>query len=357
MARPSNFDPNAPICPHSIRRVRVEQIPLPLGSNSREGCTVCHEDWGTVYDGIATRPRLLRHCDHAICETCFVSWRTHSIGCHWTPCRNLRGSAPLNLAGCQDCHNWATRFEAQNQKFVIIALPEILWLIADEIKMLGDDDSYFQIPPHQMKQLTREWRTQLKDYRSQYYRWDDLAEILDPFRGADLDPNEVIRDYGNLLGNLPSTMVSLQTRGYVAPDPTIAIDFPYGIEPWLSTVIRHVLHELSRREGFWAQYEEVGGIGVSDPDRPREGTLRNTEYLGYVKRIDTHRVGADGHRRYRVQYVGYTLRGEGTWLSRCDIYEPIVQRYNAARGLPDSDYDDDDEDDEEDEDEMMTDVD
>lgn len=108
-------------------------------------------------------------------------------------------------------------------KIVLIVRDDMIVDILAELTELRNDHTFFRISPAAKKLLTRNWRAYLRSFRGQFHRSYDLAELLDPFRGAEIDHEKVLQVYdtGNLLQPMPDPVA----HGYLAPDPLLADDF------------------------------------------------------------------------------------------------------------------------------------
>jgi hypothetical protein len=210
---------------------------------------------------------------------------------------------------------------------------DIIEDILAELTELRNDSRFFYIPPAAKKALTKHWRTYLHNFGGQFHRSHDLAELLDPFRGAEIDHKEVLEvfDTGSLLQPMPDPVA----RGYLAPDILSANEFPNGVEPWISTVLRTTFWKMSDEEGIEVPVNSNGVyLRRHHPEDfvDEDGTWHED---WPVKKILQHRFGVGGEVEYKVQWLGHTQSDGNEWRCAEEFGWPnIWKKYNRLHGLP-----------------------
>ena len=326
-------------CPHTVV-ILWSKADLPAQAD-QDSCPVCAVDWFATVNGRIAVPIIISHCGHVVCRTCFSTQRATTLACVFPP-RWCPGNAPLNLDHCGECRDWVARGFATPgpTKRVLTVCDSLLEIIIDELTDLRKDSRFFHIPAAQKKSLVKYWCGYLYDFGGQYHRCNDLAEMLDPFRGAEIDHNEVIQIYGT--SNVLAPMPDPSRHGYLLQNPALAAEFPNGVEPWISTVLRSVFKKMSDEEGEDVE-EKEHGIFLLRHELHAEAYLDdNGEWMDDwpVKQVLGHRFDQDGEIEYEVQYLGFTHHVQNDWRRPEEFrLDTIWKKYNHLHGLPIPDED------------------
>ncbi|KAF2867927.1 hypothetical protein BDV95DRAFT_610363 [Massariosphaeria phaeospora] len=324
--------PAEPDCPHTITRVRNKKA-LPTNAEQDE-CPICLVEWfGKDADGKTVRP-IVMHCEarHVICKDCFNTHRASHIACPFR-CPEL----PLNITGCEKCGEWSTAHIAAQQpampdKRVISLRKDMAAELADELTELKDDSGFFKMSVALKRELVRYWRTVLEDHDAQYHRWHDLALMLDPLRGSDVDQAAALEKYATLA----KPMRNPRARGYLPKNPDIAKSFPSGKEPWITTMLRTMCKRWSDQFSVLVRHDLHGEIS--------ERAYRNLELFmdddevwnddWPVKQIVEHYVRPDGGWEYKVHWLGFDNPWWHQWTQREEMKRSEVwKNYHREKGL------------------------
>lgn len=246
---------------------------------------------------------------------------------------------PIRPEYCQHCRDWQAANPAPPPAITAPVLPDkrVVELRQDfaadleiELKELIQDHNYFKIPKVLRLKLLKYWRTQLRDFDGQYHRWYNLAEILDPMRGSDIDPQEAFEVFEVLLKQFPKP----GSRDFLAPNPNLAALFPNSKEPWITTFLRTMCKRLDAEEGEFVEGSVMMAERLKHLKNPEkfEGWDGDFDIDWPVGRILGHHHGDDGIR-YHVRFLG-TDASEDVWLLPIEFWRPVVFRvYNRENDV------------------------
>jgi hypothetical protein len=323
------------VCPHSARVLRNDsQIPA---RPNQDRCDVCWQNWFGVDEngaGGIVVPVIIEQCEHIICRNCFLTQRAQSLECVVPWCKVRNGIAPLNLDDCTECQDWNNNFrQPSREKKVLLVRQSMIELIEDELRDLAEENKMFKMPHSQYRGLIKLWRKTLSDYEGQYHRWYDLAALLDPFRGATVLKEDVKKQYPKaLLRPMPRE----PDRGYIKCSKRSAQEFPDGIEPWISTVLRTVFareHKQYDRYARLVDYHRHGEFlnrhikNYENQDFDEHGNYTGEDWP--VKRIVSHRFTDNGEMEYQVQFLGFSLPQDLEWKTRDAVAPAAIRKYDA----------------------------
>ncbi|KAF2752347.1 hypothetical protein M011DRAFT_22583 [Sporormia fimetaria CBS 119925] len=317
-----------PPCPHVWHTVpRTDLTPQELSSV----CIICLDPWSEEpEEEIQTIPGRLAHCGHPICEHCFTEWQSQLewANCPFPWCEGQKGPPPANLVSCRLCQEIHSKSEDLEIRTVITIRDTILENLKLELRKLATTDDFFRISDSRYTALLRYWRQVLQEYWGQYHRWWEFAEVLDPFRGADVVHRKVIKQYGPLLEPMPDR----ELRGYLEPHTPVE-DYPNGEEPWISTVIRDVLSMYHEEDHKDVPYGSPGGKEYEkyQQTHPHVAETLDGEHLSPwpIHKLLEHRV-ENGRIEYLVQHVGDWHKESFEWTPRGQFVDKkIYKNYDA----------------------------
>lgn len=260
-----------------------------------------------------------------MCRSCLVGLRATSPNCYFR-CPALL----TNPADCDHCHDW----EATHEKHEPVLPPRMYNMIrcvrVDPVPMMEDllEELEFLTGGYGGLPLPPATRTALNDYmaerlyvvRGQLHHHRDLAVILDPLRGADVDPQDARVTFQPVLEPLPMAT----SMGYRKPRTED--------EPWITTVFR----TMTRRwNGDDDMASENSAYGHGDPEADMTFDHNGDVVWDWpVKRIVVHRFGADGQVEYWVAYVRFDHPDDHVWVEPQYFRRPAVyQVYNRKQGI------------------------
>jgi hypothetical protein len=329
-AQPTRIDrehiDEQPDCPHTAQEL-TSIADLPSTANAE--CPVCYDNWFNVNGATETTPLLLP-CGHVVCADCFAGIRDQLQGCYYRWCPR----PPVNVDGCHACHVSETR----RQDLTAPVLPphhfemvrcvqvddNMLEQILDKLNELADVNIFFNVNPFTRAKLIAYMGDQLRAMRGQLHTHEDLAMLLDPTQGSDVDPAEVSR----LLHPL--------RRPFPDSEGVIALQFLPPLtdtEGWITTFLRTVTASWDIELGVVNPVYDLG-----NDQRGHLDWLPDGSPLWYwpVKRIVEHRFSGAENRdiEYKVEYVRFENPLDHEWRRPAEFSLPAIYRlYNAENGL------------------------
>jgi hypothetical protein len=193
----------------------------------------------------------------------------------------------------------------------------------DELLSRFDDlaaaDDFFLVSAKCYRGLTQYFSQCLYDFEGQFHFAGDLAKLLDPFRGADVDPDEAAVTFAELHDPFPTPEV----YGYDAlekPD-----------QPWITTFLAGTaLIWRDTRIVVKPMYDH----GDDNDHMLPQDADGNTVWDFPIERIVGHRFDANGLIEYKIEYVRFLHPDDHEWVSPVNIRRPtIYQLYNRHHGI------------------------
>jgi hypothetical protein len=213
-------------CPNTVREAKnISELPF-----ASERCPSCFEDWFDTPAGRDGRViPLLLLCNHAYCRVCLDEWRKTSLGCG-----NGCPEPPQNPDHCAKCCQWNDSHpkyvhnlpaHAYTMIHCVEVSPDMFQELVDELDGLAAFDDVFILDAQTRTELLTYFEERTYELRGQRHLQDDLAQLLDPLQGTDVDPND--RDWWAAL--LPA---------FPDPDSYGFLEADTLDEAWITTFLR-----------------------------------------------------------------------------------------------------------------------
>jgi hypothetical protein len=193
----------------------------------------------------------------------------------------------------------------------------------DELLSHIDDltaaDDFFLVSAKCYRRLTQYFSQCLYDFEGQFHFVGDLAKLLDPFRGADVDPDEATVTFAELQDPFPTPEV----YGYDT------LENPE--QPWITTFLAGmalIWHDT--RTVTKPTYDH----GDDNDHMLPQDADGNTVWDFPIERIVGHRFNAHDQIEYKIEYIRFSHPDDHEWESPVDIRRPIIyQLYNRRHGI------------------------
>ncbi|KAF2127558.1 hypothetical protein P153DRAFT_358433 [Dothidotthia symphoricarpi CBS 119687] len=321
MTKPSKllgrrYIPGQVDCQHTVTEVKKASMLPPAADPT---CPICSQKWFSKHESTKRRVMpLIQACGHAICSDCFEAWRKTSLMCMYR-CPTLA----LNIKNCLACREWEgthrppppdLQLPVGPDKRVVVVCRDMWRDIKQELAELEDESRAFRIPGVIKRKILAYMRKACSDYDGQYHRHNDLAELLDPLRGSDIDTAEVEEEYHG--------------TGVLVPC--------WSDEPWLTTVIRKVCRQWDEEDGFVTNSWTHGEFRPKHLRTPEKFKNADGHWVDDwpIKCVVGHQIDEDdGELWYHVRYIGFGPASDEVVSARSFTRPSIYRIYNRVHGI------------------------
>jgi hypothetical protein len=220
-------------------------------------------------------------CNHAMCKTCFTGYRKTSLNCG-----SRCADPPSNVDGCVVCDVFVAALRNNPVAFNVLParMHEVIWcvelrpaMINELPEMLNDldvglDNDFLALSIAARSAIVEYWTERLDDLKGQLHLYGDIARLMDPFQGTDVDSEQSAVTFAELAAPYnPPHEAEISTVPWITEafrDITSQRDENLGIENTACATMRTATKSGTRPLSLC--------FGIASPKRVRSNTTSST---------------------------------------------------------------------------------